>query len=236
VAVIDTRNDYEVAIGTFEGAVDPETASFRDFPKWWEENHHRFHNKRIAMFCTGGIRCEKSTNYLLSQGVEEVYHLKGGILKYLEEVPEDQSLWNGACFVFDGRVSVEHGLRDFWLERHMMFRQLMTHMGRETEAFLDRDRDAQGFAQGIARYGGLFVNQLHGHHQIEDHHYFPLLRQKDARIERGFDLLDADHHALDGILNRFVEQANGAIQTAGGGDPYSGRGRIAGRSRRISSG
>jgi hemerythrin-like domain-containing protein len=98
----------------------------------------------------------------------------------------------------------------------MMFRQLMAHMGRETEAFLDGDSRCAGFAQGIARYGGLFVNQLHGHHQIEDHHYFPLLRQKDARIERGFDLLDADHHALDGILNRFVEQANGAIQGAGG--------------------
>ena len=81
VAVIDTRNDYEVAIGTFEGAVDPETASFRDFPAWWEKNKHRFHNKRVAMFCTGGIRCEKSTNYLLGQGVEDVYHLKGGILK-----------------------------------------------------------------------------------------------------------------------------------------------------------
>ena len=112
VAVIDTRNDYEVAIGTFEGAIDPETASFRDFPAWWEANKDRFHNKRIAMFCTGGIRCEKSTNYLLGQGVEDVYHLKGGILKYLEEVPEDESTWKGECFVFDGRVSVGHGLRE----------------------------------------------------------------------------------------------------------------------------
>lgn len=112
VAVIDTRNDYEVAIGTFEGAVDPKTDAFRDFPAWWEANKERFHNKRIAMFCTGGIRCEKSTNYLLSQGHEDVYHLKGGILKYLEEVPEDDSSWQGSCFVFDGRVSVEHGLRE----------------------------------------------------------------------------------------------------------------------------
>ncbi|MGR3320882.1 MAG: oxygen-dependent tRNA uridine(34) hydroxylase TrhO [Pseudooceanicola sp.] len=112
VAVIDTRNDYEVAIGTFEGAVDPETVSFRDFPAWWEANRERFHNKRIAMFCTGGIRCEKSTNWLMSQGVEEVYHLKGGILKYLEEVPEAESLWQGECFVFDGRVSVGHGLKE----------------------------------------------------------------------------------------------------------------------------
>lgn len=112
VAVIDTRNDYEVAIGTFEGAVDPKTASFRDFPAWWEVNKARFHNKKIAMFCTGGIRCEKSTNYLLGQGVEEVYHLKGGILKYLEEVPAENSTWQGECFVFDGRVSVGHGLSE----------------------------------------------------------------------------------------------------------------------------
>ncbi len=112
VAVIDTRNAYEVAIGSFEGAVDPKTESFRDFPAWWEANKDRFHNKRIAMFCTGGIRCEKSTNYLLGQGVEEVYHLKGGILKYLEEVPEEKSAWQGECFVFDGRVSVGHGLRE----------------------------------------------------------------------------------------------------------------------------
>lgn len=112
VAVIDTRNDYEVSIGTFEGAIDPQTATFRDFPKWWEQNKERFHNKRIAMFCTGGIRCEKSTNFLLSQGVEDVFHLKGGILKYLEEVPQEDSTWQGDCFVFDGRVSVAHGLQE----------------------------------------------------------------------------------------------------------------------------
>ena len=110
VAVIDTRNDYETAIGTFRGAVDPQTESFRDFPAWWEANKDRFHNKRIAMFCTGGIRCEKSTNYLISQGIEDVYHLKGGILQYLEDVPEEESLWQGDCFVFDERVSVGHGL------------------------------------------------------------------------------------------------------------------------------
>lgn len=112
VVTIDTRNDYEVGIGTFKGAIDPETETFRDFPKWWEENKDRFHNKRVAMFCTGGIRCEKSTNYLLSQGVEDVYHLKGGILKYLEEVPQEESTWEGECFVFDGRVSVGHGLKE----------------------------------------------------------------------------------------------------------------------------
>ncbi len=111
VAVIDTRNDYEVQIGTFHGAVDPQTHSFREFPGWWEANRDRFQGKRIAMFCTGGIRCEKSTNYLLGQGVADVFHLQGGILKYLEEVPQDQSLWQGECFVFDERVSVGHGLK-----------------------------------------------------------------------------------------------------------------------------
>lgn len=112
VAVIDTRNDYEVAIGTFEGAIDPKTKSFGEFPAWWAKNKDRFHNKRIAMFCTGGIRCEKSTNYLIGQGVDEVFHLKGGILKYLEEVPEENSTWDGECFVFDARVSVGHGLKE----------------------------------------------------------------------------------------------------------------------------
>lgn len=112
VAVIDTRNDYEIAIGTFDGAVAPGTQSFGEFPAWWEANKHRFHNKKIAMFCTGGIRCEKSTNYLLGQGVDDVFHLKGGILKYLEEVPAEESRWNGECFVFDGRVSVGHGLQE----------------------------------------------------------------------------------------------------------------------------
>jgi UPF0176 protein len=111
VIVIDTRNDYEVSIGTFAGAINPKTKSFREFPAWWESNKERFSNQRVAMFCTGGIRCEKSTSYLKSQGVEDVFHLKGGILKYLETVPEQESNWDGECFVFDGRVSVGHGLK-----------------------------------------------------------------------------------------------------------------------------
>lgn len=112
VVVIDTRNDYEVAIGTFSGAIDPETRSFGEFPDWWRANADKFQGKTVAMFCTGGIRCEKSTNFLLGEGVKDVHHLQGGILKYLEEVPADQSLWNGACFVFDRRVSVGHGLEE----------------------------------------------------------------------------------------------------------------------------
>ncbi|MBB3541735.1 MULTISPECIES: rhodanese-related sulfurtransferase [unclassified Rhizobium] len=110
--VIDTRNDYETAIGIFRGAVDPNTKTFREFPDW-VRNNSGLHNKpKIAMYCTGGIRCEKATAFMKEQGFEEVYHLKGGILKYLEEVPQEESLWDGACFVFDERVSVEHGLKE----------------------------------------------------------------------------------------------------------------------------
>lgn len=112
--VIDTRNDYEVAIGTFEGAIDPQTNSFRDFPRWFRERRDALLGQgkepKVAMFCTGGIRCEKSTAFLKAEGVDEVYHLKGGILKYLEEVSPADSLWQGECFVFDQRVSVGHGL------------------------------------------------------------------------------------------------------------------------------
>jgi UPF0176 protein len=112
VVTIDTRNSYEVAIGSFRGAVDPATRSFGDFPAWWRQNRDRLAGKRIAMFCTGGIRCEKSTNFLIGEGVPDVFHLRGGILKYLEVVPETESLWAGECFVFDRRVSVGHGLRE----------------------------------------------------------------------------------------------------------------------------
>jgi len=108
--VIDTRNDYEVAIGTFAGAVDPETTTFRDFPAWAEANRDMLKGRKVAMFCTGGIRCEKATGFVRSLGIEDVFHLKGGILKYLEEVPAGESLWQGECFVFDERVSVGHGL------------------------------------------------------------------------------------------------------------------------------
>lgn len=112
--VIDTRNEYEVSAGTFVGAINPKTSSFRDFPAWFrsvrDELLGRGKQPRIAMFCTGGIRCEKSTAFLKREGVEEVHHLKGGILKYLETVPEEASLWRGECFVFDERVAVGHGL------------------------------------------------------------------------------------------------------------------------------
>lgn len=112
--LIDTRNDYEYAIGTFEGAIDPETESFRQFPDWFRSFRQTLEAEgrkpKIAMFCTGGIRCEKATSFVRAEGVEDVFHLKGGILKYLETVPEPESKWRGECFVFDQRVAVGHGL------------------------------------------------------------------------------------------------------------------------------
>lgn len=111
VVVIDTRNAYEVAIGTFKDAVDPETRVFSEFPGFVAANLDPEKHKRVAMFCTGGIRCEKASAYMLAQGFPEVYHLEGGILKYLETVPPEQSLWQGECFVFDERVALEHGVK-----------------------------------------------------------------------------------------------------------------------------
>lgn len=110
VLVVDTRNHYEYAIGSFERALDPATETFREFPDYVHQNLDPGKHKKVAMFCTGGIRCEKATAYMREQGFEEVYHLQGGILKYLEEVPAEQSLWRGECFVFDNRVAVNHNL------------------------------------------------------------------------------------------------------------------------------
>jgi len=110
VRVIDTRNDFECEVGTFERAENPHTDAFVDFPDFVEKELDPERDRKVAMFCTGGIRCEKATAYLLEQGFEEVYHLEGGILKYFEEIPESESLWRGECFVFDGRITVNHRL------------------------------------------------------------------------------------------------------------------------------
>jgi UPF0176 protein len=110
VVVIDTRNTYEVGVGTFPRAIDPGTQAFGEFPKFVEANRDALKNKKVAMFCTGGIRCEKASAYLMHAGFENVYHLEGGILKYLETVPHTQSLWHGECFVFDERVALQHGV------------------------------------------------------------------------------------------------------------------------------
>ena len=111
VLLIDTRNDYEYEVGTFDGAINPNTNNFREFPAYIHKNYKPEKYKKIAMFCTGGIRCEKASSYLLDEGFEEVYHLEGGILKYLEDVDKSDSLWHGECFVFDQRVTVDHDLR-----------------------------------------------------------------------------------------------------------------------------
>ncbi len=110
VLLLDTRNDYEIELGSFPGAVNPKTDSFREFPEWVRTQKELKKKPRVAMYCTGGIRCEKASSFLLEEGFEEVYHLKGGVLKYLEEVPQEDSLWEGECYVFDHRVSVNHDL------------------------------------------------------------------------------------------------------------------------------
>lgn len=135
VLLIDTRNDYEVAIGTFEGAIDPKTASFREFPEYIKTHFDPSRHKKVAMFCTGGIRCEKASSYMLGEGFAEVYHLKGGILKYLEEVPEAESKWRGDCYVFDNRVTVRHDLSRGDYEHCHACRQPVSAEERQSEHY-----------------------------------------------------------------------------------------------------
>jgi len=135
VVLVDTRNDYEIEIGTFENAVDPKTKTFREFPQWAEKNLDPSKNKKVAMFCTGGIRCEKSTAYMKEQGFEEVYHLEGGILKYLEEVPKEDTMWKGECFVFDNRVAVDHDLNKGSYDQCHACRMPITEEEKQLEAY-----------------------------------------------------------------------------------------------------
>ena len=135
VTVIDTRNEYEIEIGTFKHALNPKTASFREFPQYVTEHLDPTKNKKVAMFCTGGIRCEKSTAYLKEQGFDEVYHLEGGILKYLEEVPQEQTLWQGDCFVFDNRVAVNHDLQKSEYDQCYGCRLPITEQDKQSEMF-----------------------------------------------------------------------------------------------------
>ena len=134
--VIDTRNVYETRIGTFKNAIDPGTTNFRDFPAYVEQNLDNVKNAKVAMFCTGGIRCEKATAYMLEQGFKEVYHLKGGILKYLETVPQEESLWEGDCFVFDERVAVGHGLKEGEYDMCRACRMPLTLEETQSEEFI----------------------------------------------------------------------------------------------------
>jgi len=134
--VVDTRNDYEYEIGSFKGAHDPQTETFREFPDYIKKNLDPKKHKKVAMFCTGGIRCEKASAYMLDEGFEEVYHLKGGILKYLEEVPLEESLWEGDCFVFDGRVGVTHGLEVGEYDQCYGCRHPITEEGKASEKYM----------------------------------------------------------------------------------------------------
>jgi len=134
--VIDTRNAYEVSLGSFRGALDPQTASFRQFPGWVDEHRANLEGRKVAMFCTGGIRCEKATAYVKALGIEEVFHLRGGILKYLEEVPQAESLWQGECFVFDERVSVSHGLEEGEAELCRACRRPLTPQDRQSPRYV----------------------------------------------------------------------------------------------------
>ncbi len=140
VTLVDTRNDYEVQIGTFKHAINPHTTSFREFPDYAKTHLDPDKHKKIAMFCTGGIRCEKSTAYMKSLGYEQVYHLEGGILKYLEEIPEEESLWQGECFVFDDRVTVDHQLAPGKYDQCHACRMPVT----------DEDKRSNAWVQGVS--------------------------------------------------------------------------------------
>jgi UPF0176 protein len=133
VLLVDTRNDYEVQVGTFKNAINPETDSFREFPDYVKQHLDPEKHKKVAMFCTGGIRCEKSTAYLKEQGFEDVYHLEGGILKYLEDVPSESSLWEGECFVFDERVTVNHDLEKGQYDQCNACRLPITEQDKQSE-------------------------------------------------------------------------------------------------------
>lgn len=152
VVLVDTRNDYEVKVGAFAGALDPKTTNFREFPQYVKDNLDPAKHKKVAMYCTGGIRCEKSTAYLKEQGFEEVYHLEGGILKYLEEVPQPESMWQGECFVFDNRVTVDHNLQKGTYDQCHACRLPLTptqmqhehyHQGVSCEFCVDNQSEAQ---------------------------------------------------------------------------------------------
>jgi len=136
VVLVDTRNAYETAIGTFKNAIDPHTDSFREFPDYVKQNLNPQQHKKVAMFCTGGIRCEKSTAYLKEQGFDKVYHLQGGILKYLETVAEKDSLWEGECFVFDNRVSVDHSLEKGSYDQCHACRLPITEADKRSETYI----------------------------------------------------------------------------------------------------
>ncbi|MDF2177631.1 rhodanese-related sulfurtransferase [Aliiglaciecola sp. CAU 1673] len=192
VVVVDTRNDYEIEIGTFKHAINPNTKTFREFPQYVAENLDPAKHKKVAMFCTGGIRCEKSTAYLKEQGFEEVYHLEGGILKYLEEVPKEQSLWQGDCFVFDNRVAVNHDLQRGDFDQCYACRLPIT----------DEDKQSPLFEQGVS------CPKCHGTHSDEQIARFRE-REKQVRLakERNEEHVGSDAHKAM-VKRRQMKQAD----------------------------
>lgn len=170
VLLVDTRNNYEVEIGSFKNALNPATTTFREFPQYVEENLEPTKQKKVAMFCTGGIRCEKSTAYLKQQGFDEVYHLKGGILKYLEQVPEKESLWQGECFVFDNRVTVNHQLEQGSYDQCHACRMPIT----------EADKDSEHYQKGVSCH---YCYDKHSPEQVK--RYAERERQMALAKERG---------------------------------------------------
>ena len=196
VILIDTRNDYEVEIGTFKDAVNPNTTSFREFPEYVKNNMNPNKHKKIAMYCTGGIRCEKSTAYMKEQGYGEVYHLEGGILKYLEEVPVDESLWQGECFVFDNRVSVNHDLEKGTFDQCHACRMPIT----------EEDKLSDKYQKGISC-----------HHCIDDQtekqrsRYIERQRQVQIAETRGEAHIGSD--VIDAVQKHRAEKEHKRIQS-----------------------
>jgi UPF0176 protein len=177
VLLIDTRNDYEIEIGTFKNAVNPNTDSFREFPQFVKNNLDPNKNKKVAMFCTGGVRCEKSTAYLKEQGFDEVYHLEGGILKYLEDVPKDDTLWEGDCFVFDNRVAVNHDLEKSHYDQCYACRLPITEQDKKSDAY----------------EAGISCPKCHGAHSEEQLSRF---REREKQVSLALER-DEEHLGLE---------------------------------------
>jgi len=191
VLLVDTRNDYEVEIGTFKNALNPNTETFREFPQYVKDNLDKNKHKKVAMFCTGGIRCEKSTAYLKEQGFEEVYHLEGGILKYLEEVPATETLWQGECFVFDGRVAVNHDLEQGQYDQCFACRFPLT----------EAEKQSDHYVKGVSCH--------RCHDKVSDqqrHRYAERQRQISLADARGENHIGGDVKTL--IENRRQAKAN----------------------------
>ncbi|QPG04300.1 rhodanese-related sulfurtransferase [Salinimonas marina] len=197
VFVVDTRNDYEIDIGTFEHAVDPNTKTFREFPAFVKENLDPQKHKKVAMFCTGGIRCEKSTAYLKEQGFDDVFHLEGGILQYLEDVPKEESLWKGDCFVFDNRVAVNHDLQKSQYDACYACRLPITAQDKESEKY----------------EAGVSCPHCYGTHSPEQIERFRE-REKQVQLARARDEEHVGTEARDAMEKRRREKAEAQRQRA----------------------